>query len=194
MQNYPQKNTPLDADIIDVIRNRWSPLAFNPTPLHEDEIASLFEAARWAPSCYGEQPWRYIYACKGDDGRENLESLLAEGNSWAKNAGLLIVGFAKTTFDKNGNKNSFDLYDTGCATGFLTLQATSMGLISHQMGGFDAEKANNLLGVPKDFEPAAMIAVGHPGDTKDLSEDLQKRQDAPRQRLPRETIAMRGHY
>lgn len=194
MQNYPTKKTPLAAPVLHEIRDRWSPMAFSPTPLSSEEIASLFEAARWAPSAFGEQPWRYIYAGKSDDGRDDLEGLLVEGNSWAKNAGLLVLGFAKTVFDRNEKPNRHALYDTGCATGFLTLQATNMGLISHQMAGYNAGQANEVLGVPKEYEPAAMIAIGQAGDVSQLSDDLKKRQDAPRNRLPAEHIAMPGHF
>ena len=190
---YPKKDTPLDAPIIDPIRDRWSPLAFDPTPLKEEEIRSLFEAARWAASSYGEQPWRYIYAGKNDEGRDAMESLLVDGNSWAKNAGLLITGFAKKTFT-NGKPNGCHVHDTGAASALLTIQATAMGLITHQMAGFDYGRANEALGVPADFEATSMIAVGHPGDPALLSPDLQARQDNPRSRMPQEKFAMRGTF
>lgn len=194
MSSYPTKETPVDAPVIDVIKDRWSPMAFDSAPLSEDQIASLFEAARWAPSSYGEQPWRFVYATKDDEGREVLEGLLAEGNAWAKSAGLLVISFAKKTFDRNGKLNRHCLHDTGAANMSVSLQATSMGLVTHQMAGFDAERANEALGVPDDFEPASMMAVGHPGDPAGLSEDLQKRQNAPRNRMPRAEMAMRGKY
>ena len=189
---YPEKQTPNDAPILDVIAKRWSPLAFDPAPLSEEQIASLFEAARWAPSSYGEQPWRYVYASKEDENREALENLLAEGNSWAKNAGLLILSFSKKTFAKNDKPNRHYFHDTGAANFALTLQATHMGLITHQMAGYSVDKANGVLGVPEEFEPCSMIAVGYPNDPNNLSEDLQERQNAPRTRFPATDIAVKS--
>lgn len=167
---------------------------FDPAPLTTEQIGSLFEAARWAPSSYNEQPWRYIYAGKNDAGRTELESLLVEGNAWAKNAGLLIVSFAKKTFAKNGKPNRHYLHDTGAASFAITLQATSMGLISHQMSGFAVDKANSVLGVPDDFEPGSMMAVGNAADVSTFPEDMQQRDKAPRGRNPRESFAFPGKF
>jgi nitroreductase len=158
-------------------------------------IDTLFEAARWAPSCYGDQPWRYVYATKDDgDKRAALEGLLAEGNAWAKNAYLLIVSFAKTTFNHNGKPNAYHMHDTGCASGYLVLQATHMNLVSHQMAGFAADKANGVLGVPTEFVPGSMIAIGYPGDPKTMDEGSQKRDASPRTRKPLGEIAFRGGW
>lgn len=191
---YPTKTASTDAPIIDVIKNRWSPVVFDPAPLSADQIASLFEAARWAASSYNEQPWCYVYAMKGNDGREKLESLLAEGNAWAKNAGLLILSFARTTFVKNGKPNRHYLHDTGAASALMTLQATSMGLVSHQMAGFSVETANSVLGVPEDFEPGSMIAIGTAGDPSAFPEDMQQRDASPRTREPQAAFAFRGTF
>ncbi len=191
---YHAKPTPTDAPILDIIEKRWSSLAFEPAPLKEEMIKSLFEAARWAQSSYNEQPWRYIYASKGDKDREALESLIVEGNNWAKNAGLLIISFTKKTFARNGTPNRHSMHDLGAASALLTLQATSMGLNSHQMAGFDAAGANKALGVPADFEPGSMIAIGYPAAPAVLSEALQERERAPRQRNPQENFVMKGRW
>lgn len=192
--SYPTKTTPLDAPINALIEQRWSPLAFNDKELSAKDIASLFEAARWAPSAFNEQPWRFVYAGKKDPNRATLESLLMEGNSWAKNAGLLIVNFAKPTFTYNGKENRHALYDLGCASGFLALEATGRGLVSHQMSGFFAEKANEALNVPKEFIPGAMIAIGYPGDAKSLDPKMQEREAAPRARNKSQTFAFQGSW
>ena len=186
---YPTKSTPLDAPVSKLIEQRWSPLAFNDKELSAEDIASLFEAARWAPSAFNEQPWRYVYAQKNDTNRAAIESLLMDGNSWAKNAGLLIVSFAKPTFTYNGKENKHALHDLGCASGYLVLEATARGLASHQMSGFFADKANEALGVPKEFIPGSMIAIGFPGDAGTLSPELEKREDAPRSRNAAKTFA-----
>ncbi len=191
---YPKKATPINAPIIDVVKDRWSPLAFDPKPLTDDQLASLFEAARWAQSSYGEEPWRYIYTQKGDDKREILESLLNEGNSWAKNAGVLMISFAKKTFARNGKANKYNLHDTGAASALLTIQATSMGLVTHQMSGYDQARANEALGIPDDYEPGSMMAIGYYPGQNHLPEDMKKREDAPRKRRPANESFFRGKW
>lgn len=191
---YPTKDTPFAADVIDVIRDRWSPVIYSGETVSDDAIASLFEAARWAPSCFGEQPWRYVYAKKGSPGRDVLDALLAEGNVWAKDAGLLIINFGKKTFAKNGKENRYHLHDLGAANVSMALQATALGLISHQMAGFDSANANEKLGVPADFAPGSMMAIGHPGDASKASPEAQKRDASPRSRMPREEFAFEGKW
>jgi nitroreductase len=192
--HYPAKPAQTEAPILDVIQNRWSPVAFDPTPLDKEQIRSLFEAGRWAQSNYNEQPWRYIYAGKNDPGRSELESLLVEGNAYAKNAGLLLISFGSKKFAKNGKPNRFNLHDTGAASALITLQATSMGLISHQMSGYDSERANALLGVPEEFEPGSMMALGYAGDPKTMDAASQQRDAGPRTRRPQEESFFQGKW
>ena len=191
----PHKPAPVAYPILDPILERWSPLAFSDRLVEPEKIATFFEAARWSPSSYNEQPWRYIYTLK-DDGtfREALEGLLAPGNAWAKNAGVLGISFARRTFAKNGKENRSALHDLGCATGYMMLQLSSLGLVGHQMAGFDSENANSILGVPEDFLPGSMMAIGYPGDHAALSEDLQKREDGPRNRNAVDAFAFRGGW
>ena len=183
-----------DHPILDVIANRWSPLAFSEKPIEDEKVAQLFEAARWAASSYNEQPWIYVYAAKGDEGRETLEALLVEGNAWAKHAGLLVVAFARKNFSKNGKPNVEAQHDVGAATAFLTLQAEALALVTHQMAGFYSDRANAALSVPLDYEPSSMIAVGYPGDSATLPEDLRKREESPRVRRKIEEFAFRGKF
>ncbi len=192
--NYPMKPTPTEAPILDILQKRWSSLAFDPRPLGKETIASLFEAVRWTPSCYGDQPWAYVYAEKGDPMREAMEGLLMEGNSWAKNAGLLIVGFGRRTLRRNEKPNDYHLYDLGAATMQLVLEATSRRLCTHQMGGFQKEKANTLLDVPEIYVPGSMIAVGHPTDPLKLPEALLTREKSPRARNSIDSFAFRGTF
>ncbi len=192
---YPAKPATTDLPLVDVIRQRWSPRAIGHQPIEEQKIAALFEAARWAPSCYNEQPWRYIYASHDDqDGRRKLESLLVEGNAWAKNAYILMISFTKKTFTRNGKDNVHAMHDLGCASGFITLQATALGLATHQMAGFDRERANQALGVPADFLPGSMMAIGYPAPPDNLSEDQRKSEAAPRTRKDRGEIAFQSHW
>jgi len=192
---YPSKPAPADHPILSPITERWSPYAFSDQAIEDEKIRTLFEAARWAPSSFNEQPWRYVYATK-DDGaaRERMESLLSPGNSWAKNASLLIVSFYKKTFTYNSKPNVHGLHDLGCASGYLVLQLPSLGLIGHQMAGFDATRAQKELGVPDDFAPGSMIAVGYPAAPQTLPEELRKREEAPRTRNIQEEFVFRGTY
>lgn len=191
---YPLNPAATDFPVTDIIAKRWSPVIFDPAPLTDAELGSLFEAARWTPSCYNEQPWRFVYARKGDAGREEIEGLLMEGNSWAKNAGLLIVAFGKKTFTRNGKPNHYHLYDTGAAAMNITLQAEAMGLISHQMGGFATDKANAVCGLTEDFEVGSMMAVGRTGDIAGAPAELVTRQKSPRTRNAQHAFAFKGRY
>ncbi len=192
--NYPHKKAQTNLPVIAPIVERWSPMAFDARPVEEEKILTMFEAARWAPSSYNEQPWRYIYAQKGDKNRDVLESLLVEGNAWAKNAGVLILSFAKKTFTRNGNSNRHSLHDTGAASAYLVAQLPSLGLVGHQMSGYDHEKANAAMGVPDDYEPGSMIAVGYYAGQAGLEDGMKQREDAPRVRKDLHDIAFNGAW
>ncbi len=187
--HHTEKPAVTTLPLADVIRRRWSSVALSDATLDQQTIDTLFEAARWAPSCYNDQPWRFVYAEKGDVNRAALESLLMEGNAWAKQAGLLVIGFARKNLTRNEKPNAFHFYDLGCATGFLVLQATAMGLASHQMAGYAMDKANAALGVPDTYAPGAMIAIGHQGESSLLNDAAKQRETSPRQRNAREAIA-----
>jgi nitroreductase len=192
---YPEKKAPTDVPIAELLARRWSPYAFDTSiALTNDDVHTLFEAARFAPSSYNEQPWRYVYAQKSDEGRDVIESLLMDGNVWAKNADLLIVSFAKKTFSRNDKPNHHALHDTGAATLQLVLQATAMNLVSHQMAGFYMDKANDALNVPSEYVPGSMIAIGHAGKHDDLSSDLKERETAPRVRNEQKTFVFQGKF
>lgn len=177
--NYP---------VIPVIANRWSPLAYSDKPVEKEKVMSLLEAARWAPSSFNEQPWSYVVGYKGDETHAKLADCLNEGNSWAKGAGVLMLSVAKTFFDHKHKPNRHYMHDTGCAGGFMFLQATEMNLYMHQMAGYDLERARKSFGIPEDFEPAAMIAIGYPGDHDALPDELKEREQSPRSRKSTEDL------
>lgn len=188
-------STEKNIAVHNLIEERWSPRAFEDKSVDESQMQTLFEAARWAPSAMNEQPWRFIYAVKED--RENFDRLfscLVEGNSWAKNASALFISVAKLNYDYNGNANSLALHDLGLATGNLLLQATDLGLHVHLMGGFKADKAREVLGIPEGYVPVSMGAVGYAGDPESLPETLKAREVAPRKRKPLEEIVFKGKW
>ncbi|MDJ0845623.1 nitroreductase family protein [Crocosphaera sp.] len=182
--------------IHELIKQRWSPLAFDARPIEPTKIASLLEAARWAASCFNEQPWSFIVATQDNSQEyEKLLSCLVEANQkWAKNAPLLMLSVAKLTFERNNKPNRHALHDVGFAVGNLTLQAQSFGLFVHQMGGFDGDKARSLYNIPQDYEPIAAIAVGYPGNINQLDEDLKQRELSPRSRKPLTDFVFRGNW
>jgi nitroreductase len=168
---------------------RWSPRAMSGQPLAEKELFTLFEAARWAPSTYNEQEWRFLYARRDTPQWKSFFDLLMDANkAWCDKAAVLCVVLARKTFTRNGNPNPVHLYDTGSAWENLALQATSMGLVSHGMAGFDFEKAKMVLKVPDDFAVAAMFALGRPGNPDDLPAEIRERETPTPRRPIKESI------
>ena len=171
-------------EVIKAIADRWSPRAFENKHIPDEDIETLFEAARWAASAYNEQPWRFIYA-KQKDGVEYtrlLECLVPGNQAWAKFAPVLVVAIAKNNLTRNDRHNPHALYDLGLAVGNLSVQATAMGISLHQMGGFSADAAVEKLNIPEGHSPVAMIAMGYAGEPSYLPEELQAREKAPRTR------------
>ncbi len=148
--------------IHELLQNRYSPRAFSDRSVPRETIRTLLEAARWAPSSYNEQPWRFFVASKDDpELHARLLSCLAPGNQdWAKNAPVLMLSVASMTFTRNGKQNRHAFHDVGLAVSQLILQASVHGLQAHQMAGFDAAKARELYRIPDGFEPVAAIAIG----------------------------------
>ena len=171
-----------------VIAERWSGRGYDlSVPVSDEQIIALCEAARWAPSCFGDQPWRFVIWNKHQDETSWQQALdcLAPGNQeWAKNASLLILAASVKTFSHNDKDNRWVGYDTGAASISLCLQATAMGLMSHQMGGFDGDKLKATFSLPEDIECWAMIAVGHPVALDNLNEEQLERELKARERRP----------
>lgn len=162
-------------------------------PITEEELETLFEAARWAPSSNNSQPWKFIYALRETSSFENLLSFLTPHNKdWCKNASALVVIISKNNFD-NGNPSKTHSLNTGMAFENLALQATGMGFIAHGMEGFDYAQAKEKLEVPNDYSVEMMIAVGKPGKIEDLPEPLRER-EKPSDRKPLEEIVMAGKF
>jgi nitroreductase len=175
-----------DHPVIDLIAARWSPYAFADRPIPRADLLSLFEAARWAPSSYNEQPWSYIVATKEDPAEfARLLSCLVEGNqAWAKNAPVLAVGCTSLNFTRNGQPNAAAVHDLGLASGNLVLEATARGLAVHQMIGILPERVRELYHVPAGVQPLTGLAIGHVADPATLPENLRPRDLARRPRKP----------
>lgn len=177
-----------------LILNRWSPRAMTGEDLDNEEIMPLFEAARWAPSSYNNQPWRFIYAKRNTEHWDRLFNLLADGNkTWAKNSALLVVVISRKNFEYNEKPARTYQYDAGSAWENLALEAFSRGLVAHGMQGFDYEKARFELEIPSDFEVMAMIAIGKKGPRESLPTDLQEKERLT-DRKPLKDIVMEGIY
>jgi nitroreductase len=181
-------------DIDPIFPNRWSPRAMTGEPLPESAYRPLFEAARWAPSSYNNQHWRFVYAARGDDDWEAYLDLLGERNrAWARDAAVLVVVASKTTFDHDGKPARTHSFDAGAAWQNFALEGARRGLAVHAMEGFDYERAHETAGLPDDVEVEAMVAVGEHGDPDDLPDPLAER-EAPSDRKPLDEIVSRGTY
>jgi nitroreductase len=186
----PLAQHPVDELFLD----RWSPRALSGEAVTDEELMTLFEAARWAPSSYNNQPWRILYARRETEQWPVFFGLMVEGNqSWAKDAAALLLFISKETFDFNGKPYPTHSFDTGAAWENLALQATMLGLVTHGMQGFDYERARTELNIPEGFRVEAMIAVGHPGDPAQLPEPLRER-EAPSGRKPLSEITCEGAF
>ena len=183
-----RKKIDTQSEIHELIASRWSGRAYDAEKLlGREQIISLIEAARWAPSCYGDQPWRFLIFDKATNSAdwEQALSCLAEGNrEWAKYAPLLLLACADSVLSKTGGDNRWGQYDTGAASENLCLQAAAMGLMVHQMGGFDAELCKKLFSIPEQFTPMAMMTIGYQLPEDALPEDMQERELNPRARNP----------
>ncbi|ESQ93535.1 NAD(P)H-flavin oxidoreductase [Asticcacaulis sp. AC460] len=178
-------------DILPMFTQRWSPRAFSDEAVTEEQILTLLEAARWAPSASNLQPWRFIYGIKGEPEFDTLLSLLIPFNEgWAKRAAALIFVVSVKSFDGERPVASHS-FDAGSAFMSLALQAYSMGLVAHGMGGLEFEKAPLILGLNENLKLEAGIAIGYQGDPATLSESLQTR-EAPSTRQPLSAMAFKG--
>jgi len=182
--------------IEEVLRQRWSPIAFSDQAVEPEKLRSVLEGARWAASSYNEQPWSYIVATQDNpDEFSRLLECLAEGNQvWAKNAPALMLSVAKLTFTFNGVENRHAFHDVGAASANLAIEAAAQGLFIHQMAGFDVTRAKETYGIPDGYDPVAAIALGYLGDPQILSESMQQRQSAPRTRKPLDQFVFTGHW
>ncbi|UZF91839.1 nitroreductase family protein [Bosea sp. NBC_00550] len=187
-----------DHDIDPLFLERWSPRAFTNEIISEAELKALFEAARWAPSSYNSQPWRFIYARRDSAHWPTLLGLLNEFNqSWAKHAAALVVIVSKEAMAVPGKSEEVPShshsFDAGAAWANLALQAVRLGWQAHGMVGFDLQRARSELKVPAGYRVEAAVAIGKPGDKAQLPEALQAR-ETPSQRNPISATVFEGSF
>ena len=183
---------PIDRQFVE----RWSPRAFTGETISSQDLNSIFEAARWAPSSYNSLPWRFVFAQRGTEHFDRLLSLLNPFNrSWAQEAGALVIVVSATTFVPPGKTESqasrSHSFDAGAAWASLALQATKLGWYAHGIAGFDAETARTILKVPDDHAVEIAIAIGRRGDAASLPEGLRER-ETPNGRKPLSEIVFEG--
>jgi nitroreductase len=174
----------------DIIAKRWSARAFSDQPITKEEVLTLIEAASWAPSSINEQPWSYLYSFNGTEGFKKMWELLSSGNQpWVKNASVLIMCTASKTFSKNGDFNRHYMHDVGMANANLVMQATSMGIYCHILGGYDRVRTDDAFGITEDKEVVCFISLGYLGDQEKLEEPFKTREVTPRSRKSIDEIA-----
>lgn len=181
------KKARTEVDIHELIASRWSPRAFDSNkPVPDEHIVSLMEAARWAPSCFNDQPWRFLVFNRfnNESAWEIALSCLTEKNqSWAKNAPVLVAAIACDRFTHNDKPNRWSQYDTGAASLSICLQAQALGMAAHQMGGFDAGKVKASFEIPEQHAVMAMMAIGYQGPVDTLAENFRESETEPRERV-----------
>ena len=195
-EEQPVKFADTEYPIHKLLKKRWSPRAFSDKTVDEKQLNQLFEAARWAPSSYNEQPWRFIIARKEDQqAYDKLASIMNDFNqSWATDAPVLVLALTKTTFDLNDRKNPHAGHDLGQAIAYLTFEATRHDLYVHQMAGILPDKARELYDIGDNFKPMTMFAIGYKGEPESLNDKLQKQETSPRIRKDFEEIVFNGEW
>jgi len=180
-------NAITDYPIHELMVKRWSPYCFDERPVTDEHLRTLFEAARWAPSSYNEQPWSYLVAKKeSPEEFQRLLSCLVEANQvWAKEAPVLAICITSLKFARNDKPNRAAVHDLGLANGNLVLEAAALGLVAHQMIGILPDKAREIYQVPEGHDPMTAVAIGYPGDGRNLPPEIRQRDMA---RRPRKTL------
>jgi nitroreductase len=183
--NELKKAQPVEG-VMHVFHERWSPRSFADREVSPETLAKVFEAARWAASSGNAQPWRYLVGVRGSETHQNIFDSLVEFNQkWAGKAPVLILGYAQAHSNRGGKENRYALYDLGASTAYLVLEAAALGLTTHQMGGYDQEKARAAFEIPAEYVLGSVIALGYQDHPDALGDkELIEREVGPRQRKP----------
>jgi len=192
MEKPAQTNYPIE----EILTRRWSPRAFSGRMVEPEKLRRLWEAARWAPSSFNEQPWHFIVATRENpEEYERLLNCLSERNQqWARRAPVLMVSVTELNFARTGKPNRHAFHDVGLAMGNLLVEATALGLFVHQMAGFSPGKVRELFAVPDGFEPVAGIALGYGTTADEAPEGFKEKELAPRSRKPIDSFVFEGSW
>lgn len=178
--------------------SRWSPRAYDASNIPEQDLLTILEAGRWAPSAYNIQPWRFLYAHRADAHWHAFTSLLDRFNrQWATEASALIFVLSDTIMPGDGNRpdapSNYNSFDAGAAWAQIALQATALGYAAHAMAGLIFESAPQVLAMPDRYRLEVAIAIGRRADVARLPKDLQSK-EMPSERMPLDQIAFRGRF
>lgn len=176
----------------DFIRHRWSARSFSERPIGQEELLTLLEAASWSASSMNEQPWVYLYAHRGEAAFQRMYDCLLKGNRWADGAAVILLSLARKNLSSKGEANRHAMHDVGAANTTLLLQAASIDIYGHMMGGFDMQKTIETFRIPEDFEVACFIALGYLDAPEKLEEPFRTREVTPRNRKPVDAFAFAG--
>lgn len=191
-----QKPAVIQFPIHPLLQQRWSPRAFDATRLVSNpSLLSVLEAARWSPSSANSQPWRFIVAQRQNEVafQTMLQILNPNNQRWCKDVPVLLMIITRT-INADETPNRYGAHDAGIALGHLMIQTVELGLISHAMAGFNVDLARTTYAIPEAYTPMTIVAVGYQGTLEQLPEDLQTREQQPRQRLPLTDLVFEGQF
>jgi nitroreductase len=192
------KSIDVSAPILPVLAQRYSGVSYDPSrPVSKADLRTLAEASRWSPSCFGDQPWRYLICNKSDNRPawdKAFASLNEKNQAWCQHAPVLVVICHDTLFVHNDAPNIHAAYDTGAASMGLCIQATALGMMTHQMAGYSADKARELFAIPARYKPIAMMTIGYQVDEAHVPSQFRERELGPRKRAPLETRFFAGEW
>jgi len=181
--------------IHDLLEKRWSPRAFHSKNIEKQKLQSLFEATRWSPSSYNQQPWRFIVGQKGEETYDKIMDSLVEFNQkWATTAPVLVVTLGRKFNNNSDDNNLAYQYDAGQAVANMTVEATNLGLYMHQMGGFDPKKIIQHFDVPIQYKPLTVLALGYIGNPEQLEGGIQQAEKAERDRFAFDDFIFSGRF
>ena len=185
-----------DHPVHELIAARWSPYGYASTPVSDDDLRSIFEAARWAPSSYNEQPWSYVMATQEsrDEFERALSCLVEPNQAWAKSAPVLVLCITSRSFSRNGKPNAAAVHDLGLAAANICFEATVRGLFVHQMIGILPDRVRELYEVPDGHDPVTALTIGYAADPAPLPDQLRERDQSPRTRKPLPEFVFAGKW
>lgn len=194
LEAYPARPGDVSVAPASDIHHRWSPVRFaTDREVASEDLTAVLEAARWAASCFGEEPWRFLVARRDATWRGDVEEALADGNAWAKRASVLLVGVAKRAFTQTGKPNDYARHDLGMALKSMMVEATARGLVTHAMAGFDADRVREDFRIPEEFDVVWTLALGH-HDPDLEDEKLARREGKERARRPLEELVFGSRF